>query len=163
MNLRRFQVQKPAVVNGIFLGLCFVVINCILIFGNVSPEIYTAISYITVPCIIYFASLSGFQRMYRTNHIGYALQSSCLTVGLGLLIGFGSLFILTNTFIDIVKHSPMTIHSFRESGQTNIDIFIRNSLIHSATASVPVSTIIGILSGVLGAYMSIQVKRKGQK
>ncbi len=153
MNLQRFRAQKIAVKYGLILGVLIIILNAILTFIQMTPAAHTMLSYITVPFIILFASLSAYQRMRQTGNIGYAIQSSILTVSISMLLGFGSLFILTFTFIETVKANPVTLHNFAVSGAKDLDVYIRDSVIDATTRSVPVSIVIGIVSGALAASM----------
>lgn len=154
MNLRRFRAQKLAVKYGLLLGLLFGALNYVLIFVYMGTLLHTILSYLTVPLIILFSGLIGFLRMRQTKNIEYAVQSSIVTVILGLIIGFGSLFFLTYSNMDIVRNNPVTLQNFQASGQGDVDEFIRSSLIRATTMSVAVSTVLGIFSGIAGAMLS---------
>ncbi len=158
MNLQRFRAQKVAVKYGLLLGFTFFIINCVLTFVPLDATMHTIVSYATVPFIIFFSYVSGFLRMRKTNNLEYAIQSSILTVSLGLLLGFGSLFFLTFSFLDVVRNNPVTLQNFQTSGQSDLDNFIRESVIYSATTSVPVSIVLGIFSGMIGASVSKRSK-----
>lgn len=154
MKLQRFRAQKVAVKNALRLGLLIFILNCILTFIYLDYALHNTLSYLTAPLIMFFAGLTGFQRMKQKNHIPYAIQSSILTVSLSLVIGFGTLYILTSSFIDIVRNNPVTLTNFHASGQGDLDGFIYRSIIDAITASVPVSIILGIISGTIGALLS---------
>jgi thiamine transporter ThiT len=159
MNLNRFKAQKMAVKNGLILGLLIIVLNCVLTFVYLDANLNTILSYVTVPLIMFFAGLTGYLRMKQRGNISYAIQSSILTVSLGLVIGFTSLFILTFSFMEIVRNNPLTVQSFQTNGQGDLDTFIRNSVFHAATTSVPVSIILGMVSGFIGARISKDISQ----
>jgi hypothetical protein len=160
MNLRRFKAQKFAVRNGLLLGLLLIILNCILTFIPLDPSTHNALSYMTVPFIVFFAASTGSYRMRQTNDVGYAIQSSILTVSMGLFIGFSSLYSLTFTFLDTVRTNPVTIHNFALSGAKDLDTYIQNSLINAITRSVPVSIILGIITGAISAILTRNSLRK---
>lgn len=153
MNFQKYKAQKLAVKNGLLLGSVIFILNCILTFIYVDASTHNAISYAVVPFIVLFAGYTGYQRMKQTHQVEYAIQSSILTVTIGLLIGFGSLYLLTFLFMDIVKNNPLTVQNFRDSGSDIIENFVYKSIMLSITTSVPVSIILGIISGAIGAVV----------
>lgn len=162
MNLNRFRAQKMAVKHGLILGFLIVVLNCVLTFVYLDAYVNTILSYVTIPLIIFFAGLTGYLRMKQRDNLSYSIQSSILTVSLGLFIGFASLFILTFSFMDVVRNNPLTLQNFQANGQGNLDTFIKNSVFHAATTSVPVSIILGMVSGFIGAHIQKNLKSSKQ-
>lgn len=160
MKLNRFRAQKMAVKHGLILGLLIVVLNIVLTFVYLDTTQTTILSYTTVPLIMFFAGLTGYLRMKQRDNISFSIQSSILTVSLGLFIGFASLFILTYSFMDVVRNNPLTLQNFQANGQGDLDTFIKNSVIHSATTSVPVSIILGMVSGFIGAHIQKNLRTR---
>ncbi len=160
MNLQRFRAQKVAVFQGLLLGFLIFLLNCVLVFVYMDETTHNLLSYIPILLILGFAGRTGYLRMKQTKNSSYAIQSSILTASIGLLLGFGSLFILTFSFIDVVRNNPLTLQNFQLSGQKNLDTFIRDTVIQATIASVPVSIILGIISGAFGAlHYRTQIKR----
>lgn len=149
---------KQGLLFGMMLGVIHIGYDLI---NNLAPANLTLNSLLNngLPfAVLLFTGIGGYVAARKTGQIKPGIYTG-LFVGLSsIVIGMIALFIITFSFMDIIRQNAFILYDFHRSGLKNIDQFIIEDALGATFVGIFFSLLAGGIFGIVGGYIGKTLK-----